>query len=181
MKTISRIGLALFAALASSRSLPAADNSELQALREQVLALEQQIKVISRQIELKDEAASSAAATAPKITVNDKGFTLASADGANAIKLRGLVQLDSRLFFGDGGGVANNGFVLRRARIITEGTFAKSYSFQLVPEFGGSSISILDANIGVTLDKALQFKFGKFNFYLPVGYMTWRRKILGLI
>lgn len=168
MKTISRIGLVLLGATAFTRSLPAApaDSAELQALREQVRALEQQIKVISRQIEIKDEAATTAASTTPKLTLNDKGFTLASADGANAIKLRGLAQLDSRLYFGDSGG-ANNGFVLRRARIITEGTFAKNYSFQLVPEFGGSSISILDANFSVTLDKALQFKFGKFKS--PVG------------
>lgn len=167
-KTISRLGLALLAATAFTR-LPAApaDNSEIQALREQVNALAQQLKVLSRQIEIKEEAAAAAAPTLPKITVNDKGFTLASADGANSIKLRGLVQLDSRLFFGDGGGVANNGFVLRRARIITEGTFAKNYSFQLVPEFGGSSISILDANFSVSVDKALQFKFGKFKS--PVG------------
>lgn len=169
MKTISRIGLALFAATAFIHPLTAApaDSAELQALREQVAALAQQLKVLSRQIEIKEEAAAAAAPTTPKITVSDKGVTLASADGANSIKLRGLVQLDSRLFFDDGGGVANNGFVLRRARIITEGTFAKNYSYQLVPEFGGSSVSILDANIGVNLNKSLQFKFGKFKS--PVG------------
>ncbi len=169
MKTISRISTALLAATAVANFLPATpvDSSELQALRDQVQALAQQVKVLARQLEIKEEAAAAAAPTTPKITINDKGFTLASADGANSIKLRGLVQLDSRLFFGDGGGVVNNAFVLRRARIITEGTFAKNYSFQLVPEFGGSSISILDANFGVTLDKSLQFKFGKFKS--PVG------------
>jgi phosphate-selective porin OprO/OprP len=58
--------------------------------------------------------------------------------------------------------------VLRRARIISEGTFAKNFTFQIVPEFGGTgAVSVLDANIGVNVSKALQFKFGKFK--VPVG------------
>jgi phosphate-selective porin OprO and OprP len=146
----------------------AASTDELQALREQIQQLEQKLRVLERKQELKDEESAATAKTAPKITVSDKGFTLASPDAANSIRLRGLVQLDSRLFFGDGGGVANNAFVLRRARLITEGTFAKNFSFQLVPEFGGTgAVSILDANLGVVVSPALQFKFGKFKS--PVG------------
>jgi len=153
--------------------LAAASSDELQAVREQIQQLEQKLRVLERKQELKDEDAAAAAKTAPKITVGDNGFTLASADAANSIRLRGLVQLDSRLFFGDGGGVVNNSFVLRRARLITEGAFAKNFSFQLVPEFGGgsatgaSAVSILDANLGVAVSPALQLKFGKFKS--PVG------------
>jgi phosphate-selective porin OprO/OprP len=151
--------------------LRADESDELKQLRDQLRALEQKILVLERKQEIRDEAAA-AAPTAPKITINDKGFTLASADGANSIKLRGLVQLDSRLFYGDSG-VVNNSFLLRRARLITEGTFAKNYSFQFVTEFGGGSAtaastpSILDANLGVAVSKELQFKFGKFKS--PVG------------
>jgi len=146
--------------------LPAAESDDLKLLRDQIRALEQKLLVLERKQEIKDEAAAAAAPATPKITVSDKGFTLASADGANAIKLRGLVQLDSRLFFNDNG-VVNNAFVLRRARIITEGTFAKNYSFQIVPEFGGSSVAIVDANLGIAVNKALQFKLGRFKS--PVG------------
>lgn len=169
MQSFLRSGAALLVAATLTLPLAAepADKAELQALRDQVRALEQQLKVLARQIEIREEAAAAAAPTTPKITVNDKGVTLASPDGANSIKLRGLVQLDSRLFFGDGGGVNNNAFVLRRARLIAEGTFAKNFSYQLVPEFGGSAVSILDANIGIAVNKALQLKFGKFK--VPVG------------
>ena len=172
MSKFTRFSTALITAAALTVSLVAApaDSADLQALREQVRALEQQLKVLARQIELKDEAATAAAPTIPKITVNDKGVTIASADAANSIKLRGLVQLDHRAFFNDGGAAANlnnNGFVLRRARLITEGVFAKNYSYQLVTEFGGSAVSILDANVGITLNKALQFKLGKFKS--PIG------------
>jgi phosphate-selective porin OprO/OprP len=168
MRTFTRMAAALFSVAAFTTVLPAesADKSDLDALRAQVQALEQQLKVLSRQIEIKEEAAAAAPA-APKLSITDKGFTVASADNANSFKIRGLVQLDSRLFFDDGGGVQNNAFILRRARLISEGTFDKNYSFQLVPEFGGSSVSILDANFTVALDPSLVFKFGKFKS--PVG------------
>lgn len=143
---------------------------ELTQLRDQLHALEQKILVLERKQDIRDETAAAAAPTTPKITVNDKGVTLASADGANSLRLRGLVQLDHRAFFNDDGaaaGLNNNGFVLRRARLITEGTFAKNYTFQLVTEFGGSVVSILDANVGITFSPELQFKLGKFK--TPVG------------
>ncbi|MFT3782632.1 MAG: porin [Nibricoccus sp.] len=162
--------------LASGINVLRADqrDEEIQTLRNQIQQLDQKLKVIERKQEIKDEDAATAAKTAPKIALSDKGFSFSSADGANVVKIRGLIQADSRLFFGDNGGtLVNNSFVLRRARLISEGTFAKIYSFQLVPEFGGGSSgtattpSILDANIGVAINKAFQLKFGKFK--VPVG------------
>ncbi|HYD85588.1 MAG TPA: porin [Opitutus sp.] len=150
----------LFAAEAQSR------DDDIQALREQIRLLDQKLRVLERNQELKDEAATAAAKAAPKVTINDKGFTLASGDSANSIRLRGLVQLDARLFFGDDG-AARDAFVLRRARLISEGVLAKNFGFQFVTEFGGSSVSILDANLTVALSKTTQLKFGKFK--APVG------------
>ena len=167
--SLHKLAPALAALLALTPALRA---DEISDLREQLHALEQKLLVLERKQEIKDEAAAAAAPSAPKITINDKGFTLASADGANWIKLRALAQLDNRLFYGDNG-VTNNSFVLRRARLITEGAFAKNYSFQLVTEFGGGNAtgattpSVLDANLGVAVNPALQFKFGKFKS--PVG------------
>src|ERR1044071_8229526 len=103
IRTIRIVLLAL--ALPGWGAAQPVDRAELQALRAQVQQLEQQLKVLSRQLELKEEAA---APTLAKVTVNDKGYTLASPDAANSIRLRGLVQLDSRLFFDDGGGILNN-------------------------------------------------------------------------
>jgi len=169
MSKYTTFGTALFTAAAiavSTLNAAPADSADLQSLREQVHALEQQLKILARQIEIKDEAAAAAAPNTPKITVNDKGVTLASADAANSIKLRGLVQLDSRLFFNDNG-IVNNAFVLRRARIISEGTFAKNYSFQIVPEFGGGSVALVDANFSIAVTPQLQFKLGRFK--APIG------------
>ena len=151
--SLLRFAPALTALLALPLTIQADDLSQL---RDQLHALEHKLLVLERRQEIQDE----------RVAVTDKGVTLASSDGANSLKLRGLVQLDHRLFFGDNG-LTNNSFVLRRARLISEGTFAKNYSFQLVTEFGGSSVSVLDANFGINVSPALQFKIGKFKS--PVG------------
>ena len=82
--------------------LPIVKADEITELRNQLRALEQKLLVLERKQEIKDEDTAAAAKVAPKVTINDKGFALSSADGANSIKLRGLVQLDSRVFFNDG-------------------------------------------------------------------------------
>lgn len=165
---ILRIVLPLAALFAGSNAARADERDDaIRDLRDQIRQLDQKLRVLERKSEIKEEDAATAAKSAPKITANDKGITIASGDGANSIKLRGLVQFDSRTFFGDNG-INNNSFVLRRARIITEGTFAKNFAFQLVPEFAGSAVSILDANLSVTLDKAFVVKAGKFK--VPVGH-----------
>jgi phosphate-selective porin OprO/OprP len=146
--------------------LRADDASEIAALREQIRLLDQKLRVLERKHELAEEAAAVAAPTAAKVTVNDRGYTLASGDAASSIRLRGLVQLDARLFSGDGG-IVNNAFVLRRARLISEGQLGRKFGFSIFTEFGGATVSVLDANFTVRLDRGLQFKFGKFKS--PVG------------
>ena len=142
-------------------------DAEIKALREEIRRLDDRLRQLEQKQQLKEQETAAAAKAAPQVGITDRGFTLASGDGANSVSIRGLVQFDSRLFFHDGG-LANNSFLLRRARPIIEGTFGRIYSFQFVPEFGGTAApSILDANFGVAPGKALQFKFGKFK--APVG------------
>jgi phosphate-selective porin OprO/OprP len=169
---IIRAALALAMLSAGLVALRAADDSdaEIKALREQIRLLDQRLHQLEQKQQLKEQEAAAAAKAAPKIAVTDKGFTFASSDGANSVRIGGLVQLDSRLFFGDQG-ASTNAFVLRRARLISEGKFAKLYSFQFVTDFAGTGApSILDANLGIALDKALQLKFGKFKS--PIG-LEW--------
>ena len=83
------------------------------------------------------------------------------------------MQVDSREFLQDGGGVLNNGFFLRRARLVLDGKINKIYSWTFVPEFGNGSggtanaVSILDANVTIAPSQALQFKIGKYK--TPIG------------
>ena len=168
--TILALGaVALTASFANAQSR----DDEISALREQIRQLDQKLRVLERKQEIKDEAADTAAKTAPKVTVNDKGFTLASGDAAHSIRLRGLVQADSRWYLDDGGIANNDAFILRRARIIFEGTLNKFVQFQLVPEFAGgaagtaSAFNLLDANLTLNFKPSFQVKVGKFKS--PVG------------
>lgn len=159
--------LALVPAMLSAQPV---DRAELQALRAQVQQLEQQLKALSRQLEVREEATATATApTSPpaKATATDRGYAVASADAANRLRVGALLHFDSRVFFDDGGGIVNTTFLLRRVRPFIEGTLAKHFSYQFVPEFGGSTVTILDANLTTDLTDAWQLKVGKFK--TPLG------------
>jgi phosphate-selective porin OprO/OprP len=147
----------------------AADNSELEALREQIRLLDQKIRVLERKQELGADASAEAAKKQPVVTAGAGGFSLASPDKAFELKIRGLAQADARFYLGDDGIAGNNQFLLRRARAILTGTFGKNFEFALVPEFAGvdstskaSTFSIVDAWIAAKVQPAFNLKFGKF-------------------
>jgi phosphate-selective porin OprO/OprP len=161
----------LLAGLSTTALGADASADELAALREQLRALDQKIKVLERKQELADEADATAAKAAPKITVNDKGFSIASNDGANQLKLRGLVQADARVFSNQDPALTNNStFLIRRARIIFEGTLAKNYSFLLVPDFAvnnTTTLQLVDAYVNTAITPSLNVRIGRFRE--PVG------------
>lgn len=173
LPTAVRAALASATLLAGFPTLRAAEASgdDIAALREQIRALEQKIKVLERKQELGDEADATAAKAAPKITINDKGFSIASNDGANQLKLRGLVQADARVFSDQDPALNNNNtFLVRRARIIFEGTLAKNYSFLLVPDFALNStttLQLVDAYVNAAITPSLNLRVGRFRE--PVG------------
>jgi phosphate-selective porin OprO/OprP len=148
--------------------LAADERDDIKALRAQIDSLEQKLDVLEKKQEIQEQETAAAAKAAPKISLTGKGFVFASNDGANSLHIGALVQFDSREYLKDGGGVLNNTFLLRRARPVLDGTIDKIYTFQFVPEFGGTNpVSIFDANIGIAPTKELQFKFGKFK--APIG------------
>jgi len=167
-----------------------ASESEIQALREQIEQLDQQLRVLERKEEIKSDADTAAAQAAPQVKI-DKGLVVATADGANSLHLGGLVQLDSREFFGDIGD-NNNTFVLRRARLVADGTFARIYSFLITTEFGGgglvstaggnasnaSAVTILDAAVNIAPTPELQFKAGKFKAPVGLEYLQADQNLL---
>ncbi|HXA80939.1 MAG TPA: porin [Opitutaceae bacterium] len=148
--------------------LAADERDDIKALRAQIDSLEQKLDVLEKKQEISDQKAAEAAKAAPKVSLTGKGFVFTSADGANSLHIGALVQFDSREYLKDGGGLLNNTFLLRRARPVLDGTLDKIYTFQFVPEFGGTNpVSVFDANVGIAPTKELQFKFGKFK--APIG------------
>ena len=135
---------------------------------EQIQELDQKIRILSRQHELDQEAADTAAKTQPRLTLNQNGFSLSSADSNFVASLHGLIQADSRTFFSDGGGTAGkNTFLLRRARPIFTGTVFRNFDFNFTPDFGGSGVVIYDAFLNYRYELALQLEAGRFKS--PVG------------
>jgi len=139
----------------------------INGLKQQIEQLDQKVRILERNRELEKETADTKPKDAPKISIGEKGFSFGSADGNFAINLRGVLQLDSRTFFKDGGIKGNDGFLLRRARPIIEGTVFRDFDFVFVPDFGGSTPQIFDAYLNYRYSRGLQAQLGKFKS--PVG------------
>lgn len=147
------------------------------AAEKRIEELDQQVKVLQRNRELDQEAAEAKAKEAPKVTIGEQGFSLASANGNFALQLKGVLQVDSRTFFDDHGIQGNDGFLLRRARPILQGTVFRDFDFLFVPDFGTGSNGgnggttttpqIFDAYLNYRYNPALQLQAGKFKS--PVG------------
>lgn len=130
--------------------------------------LDQKIRVVERNNELAAEAAEARAKEAPKISIGSGGVVLSSADTNFVFKLRGLLQLDWRSFFDDSPySEGDDGFLVRRARPIFEGTVARDFDFLLVPDFAGNSATLVDAWINYRYQPELQLRVGKMKG--PVG------------
>jgi phosphate-selective porin OprO/OprP len=130
--------------------------------------LDQKIRVVERKNELLAESLEAARKESPQFTLGQDGLRFESADGDFRIRVGTLVQADSRTFIHDDRlNEGNDAFTLRRARAIIEGTVFRDLDFQFVPDFGGNSAQILDANLTYRLAPELQLRAGKFKG--PVG------------
>ena len=128
----------------------------------QIQQLDQQVRILARERELDQDAAVAAAKTQPKLTVGPGGFIASSADSNFVFRLNGVVQVDSRTFFNDTAIKSNDGFLLRRARPIFQGTLYRDFDFNFTPDFGGSTVQIFDAYGNYRYEPWLQLRSGKF-------------------
>src|SRR6185437_13655618 len=148
--------------------LPADDaTNTINSLKQRIEELDWKVRILEGDSNQEKQSVDLEVRTAPKMTFGERGFSLGSADGNFAINLRGVLQLDSRTFFKDGGIKGNDGFLLRRARPIIEGTVFQDFDFVFVPDFGGSTVQIFDAYLNYRYNPALQVQLGKFKS--PIG------------
>jgi phosphate-selective porin OprO/OprP len=125
------------------------------------------VKILERKGELAEEAAAEKAKTTPILTAGADGFGFSSADKDFSLRLRGVVQADSRTFFDDGGIVGNDGLLLRKARPIIEAKVYRDFDFLFRADFGGSTVQVLDAYANYRYKPELQLRVGKMKS--PVG------------
>jgi len=144
----------------------------------QVEALDQKLRIIERERENDEEAAATLAKNQPKFALTQNGFSFSSADTNFVAELHGVLQVDSRSFFHDGGNNGDDGFLLRRARPIFSGTVFHDFDFNFTPDFGGSTVQIYDAYVNYHYNSALQLEAGKFKAPVGLEALTADRDLL---
>ncbi len=133
------------------------------SLESRVDELDQQVRVLQRLRELAADSAAAAAKDKVTATASAKdGFSIKSADGKFAVRLKGLVQTDGRFFLSDSAVPVTNTFFLRRARPILEATVGKYLEFRLQPDFGQGTTVLFDAYTDVKIAPAFAVRVGKF-------------------
>ncbi len=138
-----------------------ADNGNGQ-LRREIEEHQRRLAVLERKLELADEAAKAAAASAPRIIASASRFQLGSANNENLLRLRGTLHTDSRAYSGDPVPETADTFILRRVRPTLEGTFAGIHDFRFMPDFAGGRTAIIDAYIAARFNPATTLTVGKF-------------------
>ncbi len=173
MKSFSqKTKLTLLLASAAALSPLAAAEENTAELREQIQQLDQKLRILERNLELKEEAAQKASAESskklPNFSIGSKGISLASPDKAYSAKIGALVQADGRFYLDDGADNRNT-FILRRVRTPFSGTVAKIFNFNITPEFAqadatstNNNTQLVDAWIDGRFSKAFGLKVGKF-------------------
>jgi phosphate-selective porin OprO/OprP len=146
---------------------PAGEASQEPTLEQKVEDLDQQLKILTRKDEIRQEADTEKAKTTPVVTASKDGFNFKSPDGAFQVKLRGYVQLDGRFFQSDDQRPATDTFLLRRVRPILEGTVYKIFDFRIMPDFGQGTSTLFDAYVDARFTNAFRVRAGKFK--PPVG------------
>jgi phosphate-selective porin OprO/OprP len=138
------------------------------SLEARVDALDQQVRILQRLRELAADSAAAAAKDKVTATANSKdGFSIKSADGKYAVRLKGLLQTDGRFFLNDAAIPTTNTFFLRRARPILEATVGKYLEFRVQPDFGQGTTVLFDAYSDVKVSPGFAVRVGKFK--PPVG------------
>ena len=141
----------------------ATPDSVQRSLESRVDELDQQVRILRR---LRELAADSAAAAAKdKITATASlkdGFSIKSADGKYAVRLKGLLQTDGRFFLSDSAFPVTNTFFVRRARPILEATVGKYLEFRVQPDFGQGTTVLFDAYSDVKVAPTFAVRAGKF-------------------
>ena len=161
-----RIAAAVSATLMLAAGTAGAD--DVSELRERLEAQEQKIRVLERKLELQDEATKAAVPNTPVVRASpQQGFRIQSADGANVVRLRGVLHFDGRYFPDDVTPETADTWLLRRVRPTLEGTLNGIYDFRFTPDFGGGRTIVQDAYVAARFKPWAVVTAGKFK--VPVG------------
>ncbi len=161
MKTSLMAGTALGLALLLLPQTQAHAQQPSADVAARIEKLEQELSLLKRQLEVKEEKDTAAAEKAAGVEFGKKGLKVTSPDKKYELSLRGNFQFDSRYFLDEEGSGGRDELMARRLRPIIEAR-AGDASFRLMPDFAGSTTRIFDAHADYKLLDELQFRVGKF-------------------
>jgi len=128
---------------------------------ERLEALDQQLRIVGRQRELDQDAATAKAATSATVDASRDGFTIRSSDNNFQLRLGGYIQADGRFFLGPDQ-IDTSTFILRRIRPIIQGTVYKNIDFRIMTDFGSGNVVVQEAYSDLRYWKKASLRFGKF-------------------
>ena len=128
--------------------------------------IEQTARIAARKLELLEEEAAKKAKESPKVTADDKGFSIRLPDNSFVLRIRGLVQADGRFFIDNPVLAANDTFLVRKFRPSLEGTLFGVIDFRLLPELAGTP-QVLDGWVDLHFWDWLRLRAGKMK--APIG------------
>jgi phosphate-selective porin OprO/OprP len=102
------------------------------------------------------------------------GFRFEDKDGEFLLRVRGLVQLDSRVYgqTGRGGTDVVNGFYLPRTRLYFDGHLTKPIEYQISLQRGYSSLDVLNAYLNFHYGDRFRFRVGRYK--TPFSYEFYK-------
>jgi phosphate-selective porin OprO/OprP len=150
-----------FAGTVLAQNAPATGDSNAD-LRAEIEDQKQRLLILERKLENQQEAATAAAATAPRITANASRFQIGSTDNSNFIRFRGTLFADNRVYGGESAPETADTFLLRSVRPTFEGTFGNIYDFRFTPDFGSGRSIIVDAYAAARFKPGVVVTVGKF-------------------
>lgn len=103
----------------------------------------------------------------PDLGAGPDGFFWRSPDGRWRIRVGGYLQADQRYYLDDRLDAGVDGFLIRRARPIVEGTVSRYFDFRIMPDFGTGQPTIYEAYVEARLIPAFALRAGKYK--PPVG------------
>ena len=144
-----------------------AQTADVADLQRRLEEQEQKTAVLERKLEIQDETAKAALPNTPVVKAGPKGFSIASADNANVIRFRSLIQIDGRNFIDNSNMGGVDQWQATRVRPWIEGTLNNFLDFRIMPDFGRGRTVLQDAWITARFRPDFQVTAGKFKS--PVG------------
>jgi phosphate-selective porin OprO and OprP len=93
---------------------------------------------------------------------DNDGFKWTSEDGEYGFGLRGMTQLDARVYGQSGPGFAQNGFYNPRSRFYIEGHLTKPIQYEFSFQNTFDTVALLDAYVNFNYDERFQIRIGRY-------------------